>query len=662
MTDEELKAYIANAEKKSRETGLPIMRKDTAMAPAYLPEQEASLLPTIGAIGGGLAGGLLIKNPMAGARAGQAFVGSLVPSLVGSTAGTVAGTVAERAIQGDLLSSEGGKQLLGNMVENAAWDVGGNLVFGLAGKTIRIGKDALAKAGIVQQGAFSSPQEARVAAQKFLAERGASLSAGQLEGTPLQRMYEGIVKGGTGSAPFARQQEKVSAAVQQGLDDVRNSLQTSEVFQQQLKADRPLDPTVGTNFQDLLASARESFKSTYRPFYENLSKETGIQGDLRGVKKQAKEELDRITRSKVSSERQAVLEDIVKQPDFVDFGTLHDIRSTFGEAANDLAIPGKAATSKQAAYSKYAAELEKVMDTAVERGSQGVFYGQGTLGVSKGTPLSKDFIQQYQTTKEAYKAGMNGLFNETINQAMATNPSKVGSILADLTQTEKFNDLFSAVQQIQRYTKNGGEEASKMIGDIKYRFLESTLQTPEQAVKFASQLKDNNELRRSFYSMFQKEAKPLQDVLNAAHIGLDDTSTMSSYLKTRTAATGYQAATGVFGYLALPSSVQERLKENLPEAATTGGVLLLTPYVLARASTSPELVNALAGLSKYKEGTKISGAMSAKLASELEKSGIIDSEYINTVNSVFNVPKQQEQTTPSSLTDDALMQYIQQQK
>ena len=121
---------LETAMEKSRQTGLPIVRQDSVMAPAYQAPADTTALPAIGGLIGGVAGGVLLKNPFAGARAGQAFVGSLLPSLAGSTAGTAFGTGAEQALTGqDIFSTEGGKQMLSNLIENAAWDVGGNLVF-----------------------------------------------------------------------------------------------------------------------------------------------------------------------------------------------------------------------------------------------------------------------------------------------------------------------------------------------------------------------------------------------------------------------------------------------------------------------------------------------------------------------------------------------------
>lgn len=662
---------LEQATQKSQETGLPIIRQDSVMAPAYLPQQESSVLPAIGGAIGGIAGGLLLKNPLAGQTAGRAFVGSLFPSLAGSTVGTAAGTAVERGMEGDLFSTEGGKQMLGNLLENAAWDVGGNLVFSLAGKTYRVGKDAISKF----RGTGMTPeQEARNAAQAYLSQRGATLSLGQLEATPGLKQAESIIMGGTGGKAFTEQQAGVTKAVQQGLDAVKATLDTSPAFNQALKSEEPLNRAVGENFQNLISTARNDFKDNYRPFYQSLSKDYGVYVNLRPIKQQAKEELEQIVKSKgvgANASRMEVLNDILKQDDFIEFGVGHDIRSAFMGAANDLAQPGKNATTKQQAYTKYANEIDQQMNKAIQlaasnkgqrdwitkQGYQyvdtpeaGTLIVAGPAGFNPGmqtTQVAKDLMQKYNQVSDAYKAGMSGLYNETINAAMSKSPSKVGEYLADLSESEKFTDLFKAVSQVDKYAKAAGSTGSQAIDDVRAGFLNSVLNTPEKAKVFADKLKSDDELRRAFYKMYRGQATQLKEVLNAADIGLEAPKTAASYIRTRLAGTTAQAVGGITGYVLLPDEVKERLKEQLPSAAVTAGALILTPAVLAKVATNKNAADALAGLAKYKEGTKISGAAAAKVVDQLSKSGIISPEYTASIDSIFNAPAQPTPEAPS---------------
>lgn len=652
MTDQELDDYIANAKRKSEETGLPIIRQDSVLAPAYKPKKEESALPAIGGVLGGVAGGLLIKNPMAGQAAGRAFVGSLLPSLAGSTAGTVAGTVAERGMAGDLFSSEGAKQLLGNAVENAAWDVGGNLAFSFAGKTYRLGKEALSKLGITKQGGmFGTELEATKAAQEFLSNRGATLTAGQLESSPGLQAAESFLKGGTGAGEFAQQQKNVQKAIKTGADEVISKLEVSPSFAKAMQDEEPLKLAAGENFQNLINIARGEFKDTYRPFYQKLSQDTGVFVDMRPIKQKAKEELLRIEKIKgagASAERKSVINDILKQDDMLDFAAAHDLQSGFGGAANDLAMPGKNATSKEAAYREYGKMVSDNMRSALVDSQAG-----------------KDLIREYDTVSSAYKAGMDGLYNGTIVSAMKSSPSKVGSYLADLTEPEKFKDLYKAVAEIDKYAAK--KASSGALNDLKYTFLSDSLGTPERAKSFVEYLKKDEDLNKAFYRMFRNEAPELKKLLNAADIGLSSQSGVRYYLDNRLAGHGYQATAGIVGYLALPSDVQDKLKDNLPEAALYTGSLLLTPKLLAKAATNREAMNALIGLSKYKEGTKIGGALAAKMASQLTKAGIIDSEYISSVNNFFNAPQENQPTEPivpaqTELTPELLDEYINSKK
>ena len=680
MTDQELDDYISKAQQKSRETGLPIIRQDSVLAPAYKPQQEESILPTLGGLVGGVAGGLLIKNPLAGATAGRAFMGSLLPSLAGSSIGTAAGTAAERGIAGDLLSGEGGKQMVGNLLENAAWDLGGNLVFGLAGKTYRVGKDMLSKGGITTE------QEARNAAQKWLSEKGATLSLGQLEGTRSLMTAESFLKGGTGGGEFAKQEQGVSKAVQQGLNDVKSSLQTSEAFNQAIKSEEPLNLAAGESFKNLITTARGEFKDKYRPFYQSLSEDYGVYVDIRKLKDQAKEELLRIEKIKgagSSADRKEVLDQILKQDDFLDFGAAHDLRSGFNGAANDLKIPGKNATSKEAAYSKYANDIDSQMGNAMqmaasnptqlkniqskgyigfEQPQAGSTVITGNAGFNPGmtqTPVSKKLIQEYNDTTTAYKAGMDGLFNETVNTAMSMKPSKVGAYLADLSSSENYRDLYKTVSQIDKYIKTGGKESVGMLADVKYNFINDAISTPEKALKFNEQLKSNPDLKAAFYKMFRSEAPQIKDLLNAADIGLSKTNGASYYLSNRLAGTAYQGTGAITGYFLLPDSVQDRLKDNLPQAAVTAGALLLTPKILAKAATNKDAADALAKLAQFKQGNKMSGAAAVKLVDQLNKANIIDSEYISTIDSIFNAPQDRQTVTPLPMSDMDLDKYIQ---
>ena len=109
---------------------------------------ETSPLPAIGGVLGTIAGVAGQNLPYVGPvlRLGAATqpttmfgkVGQMFgPSLIGSTAGTSLGLGTETLFTGQPIPSG---RIADELITNAIFDVGGNLVFSVAGKTLKIGK------------------------------------------------------------------------------------------------------------------------------------------------------------------------------------------------------------------------------------------------------------------------------------------------------------------------------------------------------------------------------------------------------------------------------------------------------------------------------------------------------------------------------------------
>ena len=117
-----------------------------------LPIDQPTSLPQAGGLLGGVAALAFpearILAPLSRlTQAAPAIARPFIPSLAGSAVGTTAGTIAEQALTNkDIFSTETGQKLLANNIENALFDVGGNLIFNFAGKAVKLGKDQLEKA------------------------------------------------------------------------------------------------------------------------------------------------------------------------------------------------------------------------------------------------------------------------------------------------------------------------------------------------------------------------------------------------------------------------------------------------------------------------------------------------------------------------------------
>jgi hypothetical protein len=162
-------------------------------------------LPTIG----GVAGGLLTRR-----KEGAGLGATIGRSLAGSSAGTLAGTGAQElsyertGTERDPFAQRAGE----NLVENAIFDVGGNLVFASLGKLYRVGKEALqdvpALQGLFKAGESIADFDAKKLAQEMLQKYGATLDKFQVTEGGAARTARGIAQSSFTARPLLEKSEK----------------------------------------------------------------------------------------------------------------------------------------------------------------------------------------------------------------------------------------------------------------------------------------------------------------------------------------------------------------------------------------------------------------------------------------------------------------------
>jgi hypothetical protein len=605
---------------------------------------EESPLPAIGGVLGTIGGVALSKAPVIGpivtlGTAGRnvgLFGGAtraLAPSLIGSTVGTSAGLLAEGAVQDQRPTQD---RVLGELVSNAAFDVGGNLVFGAAGKTFKIAQPYLAS--FLPFLKDKTPDAAREAAQRFLSERGATLTRAQLTGSNVDIGIEEVARGGTGAAAFKAQEQNVKRAIQEGVDEFKTKLEVSEPFRMALKQGDPTQMALGDNFKAAVNVARDEFKSIHRPFYEKLSEDLNAFVSLKGVKSQAQKEYDKLAQFKFkgAEDRKKVLEDILVQDDLVNFGVAHDLRSSLGASARDEQARSGVATQLSREYSKAENSINAAMDVAFP-------YKKASLA---GSPAVKKLVQDYRNTQAAYKEGMDGLYNNTVAKALELEPEQVGKYLFNPESPSRMRDVFKSVAQVDKYKK------ADVVNGLKFGFIEQAMSSPENVLKLSQNLEKDKAFADGFNYLFKApgEKKALQDIIGAAKFGLDD-GAASQIIRNRTVLEGTrfaaQAGTLGGGFLLLPTDVQEKIQNNLPEIIMTTGVLLLTPRFISKAMTSKAGQDALIDLGKVQSNPRLAGALSAKIASNLTESGIVDNEYITDVNNRLKMQQPQQGQEPA---------------
>jgi hypothetical protein len=687
VAPQEMKPAPSREEEAKREQELNRTRMALAGALSPLPVEQASNLPQAGGLLGGLATLAFpearILAPIARlTQAAPAVARPFIPSLAGSTAGTSLGTLLEQGLSGkDIFSSETGKKLLLNNIENAAFDVGGNLVFGFGGKAIRLGKDQLEKVGITK-GLFETEEDAaRRAAQEWLSSRNGTLTRGQLTGNLGTQTAEGTLKFTSGGEAFAQQQAGVKQALDQGINDVKNTLETSDAFQSALKQGDPTQMAIGDRWQTAIAEADKAMKAKYRPVYEQMEQQgDGLLVNMTPLKKAAKDELDRLNKNKAMSsaaeDKRKVLEQILAQEDQISFSTAHDLRSDFLASARDATKEGQAANTLEAYYKRYAQGLQNNMtDVAVITfGSKeqkdlarklnlgggidqpaGLREGQFkdynidsleklNLPTTQANAANNQLLRDYFNAQKSYKNAMEGFYNGTMQTMLKSEPEEVGKYLFNVDYPSRLRAVANAVVEVEKYLPK--EQSKGLLGDLQYGYLEKVFGSPNGVEVFTKNLQDTN-FKQGFDYLFRdaNTKKQLLDIANAAKYGLEETPG-STVLRSKMIGAAAGAALSGGAYLSFP----EEISSNLIPTLASLGALYITPKMMARALTSKSEMDALAMLAKAQNNPKYAGAMGAKIANMLNKSGIIDNEYLNSVNTmIYGKQDQQKSTAPAPI-------------
>jgi hypothetical protein len=651
--------------------------------PGAIEQMAPTSLPETGGLLGGMAmlavPELRVLAPLM--QRAPAVVRPFVPSLIGSSTGTAAGTVAEQMVTGqDILSGPTAQKMFENLITNAAYDVGGNLVFTAAGQTVKVGKDMLEKFGI-RKGLFASEEgAARKAAQEWLSSRGATLTKGQLTGDVTSQLTEDVLRTSPGAQAFKLQEQKAQAALKSGTQDVLNSLDTSDAFKMALKQGDPASLAVGDRFQLSLKEAEAAMKDKYRPTFEKISEDMGLRVDLRAIKSEAQKELDKLAGRKFAgagAERRRALEDILKQDDEVTLGTAHALRSDFLSAARDLKKADAPATALEAEYNNQAQGIRNAMDgvmvvtfgneeqkalakklgfvggvdsAAGLRSGQYLAHGIDSIekmsfGFTKANAGNNELLRDYWNAQRGYKNAMEGFYNGTVAAALKAEPSAVGEFLFNIDRPERLRDVNKAVAEAQKYLKP--QDSKGIKEELQYGYLSQMFGSAEGISKFASKMKTDENFKRQFNKLFEdsKIRNELESIANAAHYSGEVGSAVTALRNrglTAAATAGTTIAAAGVGYFIVPNEMKDKLDASaLAYLAASGGVFYLTPKIMAKAATSKSAMDTLAMLRKAQDNPKYAGAAALKIVDGIRKEGLFDNEFLATVQSKL-APSQQQ--------------------
>jgi len=638
----------------------------------YPTPSESGIVPAAGIVGSILPAVFPEAAPFA--RLSQLLsksspvVRTTVPSLASSSA-LVAGAVPleQLAAGKDVLSKETLRKEAGALVENAIFDIGGNLIFHVGDKAIKLTKDIYRQTTGKPLGFDPKAPEAsaRVAAQEFLDQYGATLTKSGLTGSEFQKGLEGVLETLPGSSLLTKRAENYERALKEGAVDIQKSLEVNPEFTGTLASNRGVVAmSVGDRFKKVHKIAEKELKESVAGVYKNLAEQgDGLFVDISKMQDEAKKELQALSRIKFGGsgeDKKKVLEEIIKQNPIIRFDDAHSLRSAWLTKARDLKDVAKPASSLEKEYVKAADSMSNLMDyiavttfgdveqkalarqlglkggidqPAGLRSGEFLSYNiddlsklnlPKTLGSRQNVPILRDYFN----AQRAYKEGLETLYSDTVSAALKTEPSSVGAYLFNIENPERAQEAWRAISKMSQYTP----KAAGLKEELKYGFLEEMFRSQEGITKFAKSFKEDKVFKANMKFLFNdpKTIKQLEVLSDAAVFGAPQ-NVGPTTLRTRALAAGTSLLAGGAAYFALPSEVKETAREYLG----TGVVLYLTPRLLSRAVTDPKAMNALAGLAKAQNNPRTAGAVTLKSLEILRESGILGNQYMEDVNTML---------------------------
>lgn len=622
-------------------------------------------LPEIGGLVGGIAGAMLTRSPIgaqSAAAAGRTALTSLGRGLTGTGVGTVAGTAVKQQVDAILDRPQPlGKALaeqLSNAATNVALDAAGNLLFNLAGKAYKVGKDRLPSFGLFERGIKEQDLKSQV--QRLLETEGGGLTRYQVSQGPIASVAESIGRAGVfGRTLFTQLEEANLKALRNARDNVLDEVSSRFVS----------DIDAGASYKDIISNGQDALSAAVKPFYENLAGarpgvaaaalriagDSGLPVSTRGIAESARNQLSRaeaISKTgdpnlSLGSEVVTELKRLSEIKDNISFAEAHDFRSKLGARLRAIRDEFGPNSPQVALLSKTMKDIDSAMDSAA-------------------SSLNPALKAQYDETSKFYREGINELFPKTLAKLNRTTAERLGETVFKSGNVSEVLDFYKSLDRAKKL--NPELDTAAVRESIQRGYLSSLIGEEGADVSVGSllnlgkKLQEDKKFKRTFDAALDPSVRNNVELLaNAARIAqTKPQNTFSLAINTQQAdavrgvVQGLLAAGGAAGaYSALPSS----------ELGTVGAVLggagvLLTPKALAKFATNKEAINSL--LSAEKSFRTIS-----TLPAEQQRQALI--KTISLMNAAYDragvVPQdlapsaqpttqQIEPTTPSQLSPE----------
>lgn len=557
----------------------------SVLSPDYRPRsalgaQEIGGL--LGSIGGGALGGIVGGPP--GAFAGSA---------AGAAAGGALGETFEQVTRNEPVST----QRIGMAgLEEAAWDVGGNLVLKGAGKTLRFASDKLG---------FTSKDipDANQAAQTFLQKYGSSLPESQRTGNQLDAALEGLVYTPATYDIFKAKQAEIREALQTGSKDVLQSFVNSPEFSQALRSGSSAQRASGEVLQNFIKQGHTALSDSVKPLYQQIFKDIDSKVTTFPIKTWATKELS--NPASLTAGQRTILNELNNLPPNVSFETMHDIRSRWLAENRDKYASSTSSNKDSRASDTISTLISKIDDS---------------MDVSANRILNKNTLDQYKKVTRTYREGIQGLQSEAVTKAMSENPEDVGGFLFSAGKETPISDLYKSVAAAQKLT---GKSSKDILDAMRFGYLDAMINTPENMLKFAKDMEQSRSVQNTFNSLFRgtPQYDAIMSMNEAAKKGLVETKALPG-LNYRTAGValnvaGPLAAIGTGYAFILSPEQQQRIKDNLGEAAVAGGAFILSQRQLAKIMLDPQGAKTIKYLSTARDKLSSPSAFTKLVAEPL---------------------------------------------
>lgn len=557
----------------------------SVLSPEYRARDPFGLQEVGGAIGG-----------VAGS-----FLGP-VGSTVGAGLGGAVGEAAEQYTKDEPFSLS---RVGAAGFEEAAWDAGGNLVMKGLGKTLRFGSDLLG---------FTKKEipDANKAAQAFLEKQGSSLPLAARTGSGLDATLEGLVQTPATADIFARKEKEIYNALQSGQKDVLKQFPVSAEFEQALRSGSSAQMASGQVLQQFMKDGEQALSKSVDPIYKEIFGDKQSRVSMFDVKQWAQKQLS--DPAALTAGQRSILKEMQTLPPQVDVELLHKMRSRWlAENRDKYASIG---SEKDSRASATISEIVKKFDEAMD--------------FSATKTLDPKTLARYKQVTDTYRAGIQGLNTEAVMQAMAKNPEEVGAYLFASGNETPIKDLYKSIAAAGTLAK---KPSSEVINALRVGYLDALTHTPENMLKFATEVEQNKAMKNTFNILFggtpQKEA--IEAMNEAAKKGLIEPSRQPGLnMRTAGAITGLAAgAVGLgTGYVFLLNPEdQNKAIDALGATLVSGGGLLLSQRQLAKVMLDPKGARAI----KY-----LSGASKKALSPTVLTKVVFEPIY-----NALNVPSEQ---------------------